>query len=152
MAVEKKKRILHILVALNGALAVFFSAFATHWFDAIFKALHGTGLEEWTHDAVLSFQSIFKTGAQYQLIHAVVVLVLYFAIRQKTARPQSMSAKMHSACLTSIYLFLVSTFVFSGSLYALSLSGQRWLGAITPIGGLGLIIAWLSLGRSCWRD
>ncbi len=152
MAAEKKKRILHVLVALNGALAVFFSAFAAHWFEAIFRALHGTGLEEWTHDSVLSFQSTFKTGAQYQLIHAVVILVLYFAMRQKTTRPQPTSAKLHSACLASIYLFLVSTFVFSGSLYVLSLTGQRWLGAITPIGGLGLIIAWLSLGRSCWRD
>jgi uncharacterized membrane protein YgdD (TMEM256/DUF423 family) len=42
--------------------------------------------------------------------------------------------------------------VFSGSLYILSLSGARWLGAVTPLGGLLLLAGWLALATGIWRD
>ena len=47
-------------------------------------------------------------------------------------------------------LFVVGTALFSGSLYALSLSGVRWLGAVTPFGGLTLLAGWLCLAWAAW--
>jgi uncharacterized membrane protein YgdD (TMEM256/DUF423 family) len=49
------------------------------------------------------------------------------------------------------WLFVVGIVIFSGSLYILTLSGMRWLGAITPIGGLAFILGWLCLALTAWR-
>ena len=46
---------------------------------------------------------------------------------------------------------LLSLLIFSGSLYALVLTGVRWLGAITPVGGLGLIVSWLALSFQLFK-
>jgi uncharacterized membrane protein YgdD (TMEM256/DUF423 family) len=48
--------------------------------------------------------------------------------------------------------FLVGIVFFSGSLYSLSLGGPRWLGPITPLGGLAFIVGWLSFAWSAWRN
>ena len=50
------------------------------------------------------------------------------------------------------WLFIAGTIVFSGSLYLLSLTGQRWLGAITPLGGLAFLAGWLCLAGACWKS
>jgi uncharacterized membrane protein YgdD (TMEM256/DUF423 family) len=49
------------------------------------------------------------------------------------------------------WLFVAGTIVFSGSLYALSLSGVRWLGAITPLGGLAFLAGWICLAAAALR-
>lgn len=79
---------------------------------------------------------IFETGARYQMYHAFALLALAGAM-----------AKIGPVLLLKIsaYLFVFGTLVFSGSLYALSLLSMRWLGAITPIGGLSLIAGWFLL-------
>ena len=48
--------------------------------------------------------------------------------------------------------FVVGIVLFSGSLYALALGAPRWLGAVTPLGGVAFIIGWLALGLHAWRD
>jgi uncharacterized membrane protein YgdD (TMEM256/DUF423 family) len=48
------------------------------------------------------------------------------------------------------YAFIVGVFLFSGSLYALSLSGIKWLGAITPVGGVAFILGWICLVVAAW--
>jgi len=55
-----------------------------------------------------------------------------------------------SAALAAGWLFIAGTIVFSGSLYLLALTGERWLGAITPIGGLALLAGWLCLAAAAW--
>ena len=69
------------------------------------------------------------TGGHYQLVHAVATLV----------------ALKWSERLISPALFLIGGWVFSGTLYAMALGGPRVLGAVTPLGGLTLIVAWLAL-------
>ncbi len=69
-----------------------------------------------------------KTGGQYQLIHAVVALV---ALRMEARGPAS--------------LFVIGGAIFAGTLYLMALGAPRWLGAVTPIGGLLLIGGWLWL-------
>jgi uncharacterized membrane protein YgdD (TMEM256/DUF423 family) len=56
-----------------------------------------------------------------------------------------------SVLAASGWLFVMGTALFSGSLYALSLTGVRWLGAITPIGGLAFLAGWLCLAWAAWK-
>ena len=76
---------------------------------------------------------IWKTGAQYHLIHAVILTALALADKE---------GKYRVVC----WLWIAGIIIFSGSLYALSMTDVKVLGAITPIGGLCLIIGWFMLG------
>ena len=98
-----------VLAALSGAIAVAAGAFGAH-------GASGPAVE-W-----------LKTGAQYQLIHAVAALV---ALRMNAPGPG--------------WLFVVGSALFAGTLYAMALGAPHWLGAITPIGGAALIGGWLWL-------
>jgi uncharacterized membrane protein YgdD (TMEM256/DUF423 family) len=85
----------------------------------------------------------FETGARYQMYHALALLAVAWLT---SARPGS------NAAVWAGGLFLLGTVVFSGSLYALALSGQRWIGAVTPLGGVALLagwgcLAWAALAR-----
>jgi len=80
--------------------------------------------------------AIFETGVRYQMYHALALLALGLAV----ARGEG--SAWHQA---AGWAFLVGIAIFSGSLYALTLTGQRWLGAITPIGGVAFILGWVFL-------
>lgn len=77
----------------------------------------------------------FETAARYQMYHALALFAVAW-LTTRTPAPQAVWAG---------WLFVVGTVVFSGSLYALVLLNQRWLGAVTPIGGLALLCGWLCL-------
>lgn len=101
--------ILIFLAALSGALAVAAGAFGAHGASA--------------HAA-----EILKTGAHYQMLHAVAALV---AIRMGATGPA--------------WLFVAGGFLFAASLYLLAIGGPRWIGPITPVGGALMIAGWLWL-------
>lgn len=84
---------------------------------------------------------VFEVGVRYQLYHALALLFLGLAL---TRWPR---AEFSAAG----WLFVFGTVVFSGSLYALSLSGMRWLGAVTPIGGLAFLLGWLGIAWGAWK-
>jgi len=77
--------------------------------------------------------AVWHTGVEYHVYHALGLLAVGFVATQL---PESALLKW------SGWLMLAGIVLFSGSLYALALSGERWLGAITPIGGLGFVAAW----------
>ena len=79
--------------------------------------------------------AVFETGVRYQMFHAFALLVTAWACTRWPG----------SAINASGWLFLAGTLLFSGSLYVLSLSGVRWLGAITPLGGLAWLAGWACL-------
>lgn len=79
--------------------------------------------------------AIFDTAARYQMLHALGLVGSAWVAHQWPGR----AARASALC------FAAGIMLFSGSLYALSLSGIRWLGAITPVGGLLLILGWLAL-------
>lgn len=81
------------------------------------------------HGAGERAASLLRTGGEYQLIHAVAALV---ALQMGARGPG--------------WLFVVGAALFAGSLYALALGGPRWLGPVTPVGGLLMIGGWLWLG------
>lgn len=79
--------------------------------------------------------AVFETGARYHLIHALAMLGSGLVALRGPNPAAGMSGR----------LFLAGVIVFSGSLYLLALTGARWLGAITPIGGAALIGGWIAL-------
>ena len=86
--------------------------------------------------------AVFEVGVRYQMYHAFALIACAWAM-----------TKWPGALVTaSGWLFIAGTLVFSGSLYALSLSGIRWLGAITPLGGLALLAGWLCLGVAAMKS
>lgn len=86
---------------------------------------------------------IFETAVRYQLIHAVALL----GVAAAWARWPDMSGSL----VLSGWAMIVGVTVFSGSLYILVLSGVRWMGAITPIGGVALLVGWAMLGWAALR-
>jgi uncharacterized membrane protein YgdD (TMEM256/DUF423 family) len=77
----------------------------------------------------------FETGARYQMYHALGLLAVGWAV---TRWPGPWAVRAG-------WLFVAGTLLFSGSLYALALSGIRWLGAITPFGGVAFLAGWACL-------
>lgn len=76
--------------------------------------------------------AVFETAARYQMYHALGLLAVGWAV---TRWPGPWPARAG-------WLFVAGTLLFSGSLYALALSGVRWLGAITPFGGAAFLAGW----------
>ncbi len=104
------------LAALSALIAVAAGAFGAH------------ALKESVEPARLA---AFETAARYQIFHALAVLVL------------ELHARTHARLVHASSLMLLGTVLFSGSLYALVLSGQRMFGMITPLGGFVWLLAWL---------
>ena len=84
----------------------------------------------------------FETAVQYHMLHALALL----AVAALMGRVQS-----QQLLLLSGGLFTAGIFLFSGSLYALAITGITWLGAITPLGGIAFIGGWLCMGISAWK-
>jgi uncharacterized membrane protein YgdD (TMEM256/DUF423 family) len=85
--------------------------------------------------------AVFETGARYQMYHALALLAVGWAAHRWPG----------SATVAAGWLFVAGTLVFCGSLYLLTLTGQRWLGAITPLGGLAFIAGWAALAWAALR-
>ena len=104
------------LAALAGFLAVALGAFGAHGLQPVLEK-NGT-------------LAVWQTAALYHLVHAVVLLVL---------------AQKAAVARVPFTLFGAGIAIFSGSLYTLALTNVKWLGAITPLGGVCLLAGWLAL-------
>ena len=83
----------------------------------------------------------FEVGVRYQLLHALALLAVAWACTRWPGRLVQASG----------WLFIAGTLLFSGSLYALTLTGVRQLGIVTPFGGVALLAGWLCLLAAPWR-
>ncbi len=110
-----------MLASINGFLAVSLGAFGAHI------------LKDRLSPEMLN---AFQTGVQYHMYHTLALLGVSLLA---TSFPNATLLR------ASGWLFMLGIVLFSGSLYALSISGVRWLGAITPLGGVALLLAWGSL-------
>jgi uncharacterized membrane protein YgdD (TMEM256/DUF423 family) len=115
-----------LLGALCAFLAVAAGAFGTH-------ALRDTLSQE--------SLTIFETAARYQMYHALALLAVACVASRWPG----------SAVQAAGWLFAAGIVVFSGSLYLLALTSTRWLGAVTPLGGLALLAGWLALAWAVVR-
>lgn len=86
--------------------------------------------------------TIFETGARYHMYHSLGLIAIGLLSQ---LRPSPLLNGAGWAMLAGILLF-------SGSLYALALSGVRALGAITPLGGVGFLVGWLLFALAAWRQ
>jgi uncharacterized membrane protein YgdD (TMEM256/DUF423 family) len=84
----------------------------------------------------------WETAVQYHLVHALALLAVGLLL---------LHTGPSSLLRWSAGLMLAGMVLFSGSLYLLCLSGVRWLGAITPLGGTALLIAWILFAVAAWR-
>ena len=116
------------VAALAGMLGVMLGAFGAH-------ALKNT-LDDYA-------MGVFETAVQYHFYHAFALMVVGIIAM---SHPDSLLLR------SSGWLFMLGLVLFSGSLYALSFSGLRWLGAITPLGGLAFIVAWGCLALASWKS
>jgi len=78
---------------------------------------------------------IFETAVRYQLVHAVALVAVALLADRIPGAASSWAG----------WFFTSGILIFSGTLYVLVLTGPRWLGAITPIGGVALLLGWLAL-------
>lgn len=109
-----------IAAAFLGATGVILGAFAAH------------GLKSRLSENLLS---AFETGVTYQFYHTLALLALALWLKQSSS----------TWLVVSGYLWLVGVVLFCGSLYALALTGNKWFGPVTPLGGLFFIAGWISL-------
>ncbi len=106
--------------AVSGLIAVACGAFGAH------------GLRARLAPDLLA---AFETAARYQMYHALALVAAAWAV-SRWPGPLAQWAG---------WLFVAGTVIFSGSLYALALTGLRWLGAVTPLGGLAFMAGWICL-------
>ena len=119
-------RVFFALGCISALLAVGAGAFGAHALRARLPA---------------EMLSVFEVGVRYQIYHALALLAVAWASTRWPA----------GAVVAAGWLFVAGTLVFSGSLYLLVLTGQRWLGAVTPLGGGCFLLGWLLLGWAAWR-
>jgi uncharacterized membrane protein YgdD (TMEM256/DUF423 family) len=115
-----------LLGALFGATGVAAGAFGAH---ALRSRLTAADL------------AIFETAVRYQMYHAVALVAVALWLEQGVRPALEWAARG----------FVLGVVIFSGSLYLLVLTGQRWLGAVTPLGGVGFIVGWLALAAAALR-
>lgn len=115
-----------LLAAVFGFTGVALGAFAAHGLKAHLSA---------------EYLAVFQTGVHYQMLHALALLGVALLAERLPGRLAGAAG-----CL-----FVAGILLFSGSLYALTLSGLGKLGMITPLGGLCFLAGWLCLGLVAWR-
>lgn len=120
-------RLFLMIAAISGFFAVIIGAFAAHGLKQILAP-----------EAI----DVVKTGVQYQMYHALALLLVALWLSHK---PDVRGLKAGGLA------FILGSLLFSGSLYALALGAPRWLGPVTPLGGLCFLIGWLLLLTAAWR-
>jgi uncharacterized membrane protein YgdD (TMEM256/DUF423 family) len=120
-------RVWLVIAALNGALAVLAGAFAVHGLSQQLDA-HALG--------------IFETGARYHMYHALAIGLAALAMPSIASRTATWSAA----------LFLTGIILFSGSLYAFAMTGERVFAFVTPFGGVSFLAGWILLALAAWRS
>ena len=118
-------RVFFVVGCVSAAVAVTLGAFGAH------------GLR---HRVVPDMLTTFEIGVRYQMYHGLALLAVGLALARWPT----------SSIAAAGWLFIAGTVVFSGTLYVLALSGARWLGVITPLGGAAFIAGWLALAWGIW--
>jgi uncharacterized membrane protein YgdD (TMEM256/DUF423 family) len=126
------ERLFLVLAGVFGALGVALGAFGAHGLRSYLGAFaDGAERRAW-----------WETAAHYHLIHALAIGLAAYLVGK---REQSIPATVAGFC------FALGILLFSGSLYAMTLTGVRALGAVTPFGGLLFIAGWVGIAVGAWR-
>ncbi len=123
----KTEQIFVFFGSISGMLAVAAGAFGAH------------ALRQRMPPEMLS---VFETGARYQMYHALALIAVGWAAAHWQAPVMQFSG----------WCFVLGTVLFSGSLYVLAFTDSRWVGAVTPLGGLSFLLGWLTLAYGVWKQ
>ncbi len=123
---HERSRIFVVLGAIMAGLGVVFGAFGAHMLRSVLNQ------EQLT---------VFETAVRYQMYHALGLIGIALLVD----RAQQSAQRLLQA---SGWSFLTGITLFCGSLYALTLTGLTWLGAVTPIGGFAFIAGWVMIARA----
>lgn len=126
---KQSSAVLILLICLSGFLAVAIGAFGAHGLKKIV-----------TPDLMI----IYETGNRYHFYHTLASLVAFLLLQHSLLSESSNKSNTYLKIAT--WMFLIGILIFSFSLYALAITGNRVLGAITPLGGVSFLVGWISLG------
>jgi len=120
-------RVFFALGGLFGGLGVALGAMGTHLLRGRLPA---------------DLLSTYETGVRYQMYHALALLAAAWAV-----------GRWAGSSLPAVagWAFVAGILLFSGSLVIVALTGMRWLGAVTPLGGTAFVVGWLCLLLAAWR-
>lgn len=121
-------KIFILLGSLLAALGVIMGAFGAHGLKPHLDA---------------EMMTVYKTAVEYHLYHAFGLILIGLA---------ASGLASNGVVLWAGVSLMIGLLLFSGSLYLLSITGIRWLGAITPFGGIAFILGWLLLAWAVWRQ
>ncbi len=127
-----------VTAAILAGLAVAFGAFAAHGLDKVFTGKYAGQTREVAGETVplaRKFLNDFKTGAEYQMYHALALLGVAAFAGQRCSRTAMFAG----------WCFVLGCVLFSGSLYVLTLTGVTKWGMVTPIGGVFFLLGWTLL-------
>lgn len=114
-------KLMLLFTGISGALAVILGAFGAH------------GLKQRLAENLLT---AYQTGVQYHFYHTLALGLTALALYRWPG---------NSALIAAGWSFIIGMLLFSGSLYLLGVTGMKWLGPITPLGGLAFIIGWVCI-------
>jgi uncharacterized membrane protein YgdD (TMEM256/DUF423 family) len=121
------ERTFFLIGSLLGSLSVALGAFGAHALRDRIEA---------------SLLANYQTGVSYMFYHTLALFIVVLALTRWPGSSQAVWAG---------WLFLIGIVFFSGSLFVMAFTGMRWLGAITPIGGVAFIAGWLLLAWTAWQ-
>jgi len=133
---------LYVLIsAVSGCLSVILGAFGAH------------GLKKVVSPEMLT---AYQTGVQYQFMHTLVLLAIAVLLLTSTTGSKMIAIKVQKMLKLSANLMIIGIVLFSGSLYTMTFMSvsagfPTWIGLITPIGGLTLIMAWILLAVAAYK-
>ena len=121
------ERFFFVVGSLSSGIAVALGALGAHALES-----------RLTSDALTTYE----TASRYQMYHSLALLAVAFAVKRWQGSGLAALAG---------WLFIAGIVLFSGSLYLLSLTDVRWLGAVAPLGGAAFIAGWVCLAWAAWR-
>ncbi len=121
------ERTFFLIASLLGSLSVALGAFGAHALRDRIEA---------------SMLANYQTGVSYMFYHTLALFIVVLALTRWPGSSQAVWAG---------WLFVIGIVFFSGSLFLMAFTGMRWLGAITPIGGVAFIAGWLLLAWTAWQ-
>jgi uncharacterized membrane protein YgdD (TMEM256/DUF423 family) len=121
------ERTFFLIGSLLGSISVALGAFGAHALRDRIEA---------------SMLANYQTGVSYMFYHTLALFIVVLALTRWPVSSQAVWAG---------WLFLIGIVFFSGSLFLMAFTGMRWLGAITPIGGVAFIAGWLLLAWTAWQ-
>ena len=126
MAVSARSFRFVVLGGLFAAASVAAGAFGAHALKSILDP---------------SMLAVYETAARYQMYHALGLFVVAWLVRETE----------DSLAVKAGWLFCIGILLFSGSLYIVALAGIKWMGALTPLGGISFISGWACVAWTAWR-